>query len=112
MGVPIPASAASMVGQSCDTVGKTQLDSDQINIVACVCSTQANCDTAAVAPGINDLKWAVMSNGPLVCPSGQALTGIVNGQPQCTNAASYTMSCPSGQVLKGISNGSPVCGSY
>ncbi len=93
------------VGTSCSVVGQTQMDTDQNNIIACVCNTISNCETTG---HINDLKWKVMSSG-IACPSGQALTGIVNGQPVCKSSITFS-GCPSGQVIKGVSNGTPYCG--
>ncbi|MFA5041565.1 MAG: hypothetical protein WC464_08035 [Bdellovibrionales bacterium] len=79
-----PACAGtSVIGTPCSQLGRTQIDADGKNIVACLCSTTANCASS-------DYKWKSMTEGSLAsgaisCPSGQIMTGIINGQPQCSS---------------------------
>ncbi|MFA5040800.1 MAG: hypothetical protein WC464_04110 [Bdellovibrionales bacterium] len=76
--------AASLVGTSCpDSVGATRMDTDNINIIACVCGTIQNCDTTGHK---SDLVWKAMSktNTPnIICPSGKAVQAISNGTVTC-----------------------------
>ena len=73
--------AAPLVNTACSQPGKTKMDTDGKNIIACVCSSVANC-----AP--SDLIWKAMTNdvlttGTISCPEGHVMIGISNGQPQC-----------------------------
>ncbi|MFA5041573.1 MAG: hypothetical protein WC464_08080 [Bdellovibrionales bacterium] len=97
-----PQAQAALVGSSCAQSGKTQMDTDGKNIIACVCKTIANC-------GPSDLVWKAMAGPNISCPSGQGLTGIVNGVPQCSTLGVFNYSCPSGTAASSIVNGVPQC---
>ncbi|MFA5040323.1 MAG: hypothetical protein WC464_01640 [Bdellovibrionales bacterium] len=91
-----PAKAA-LLGQPCpNEFGKTRMDEDKANLIACLYD------------GAN-LVWKPMTtkNTSITCASGQVLTGIAFGQPVCST---LTFSCPTGQVITSISNGQPTCG--
>ncbi|MFA5041688.1 MAG: hypothetical protein WC464_08665 [Bdellovibrionales bacterium] len=108
---PAPAHAAStLVGTGCSTstAGQVKMDTDGVNLIACLCNTTANCDTVKPA----DLVWKSMSNTvtsakQITCPSGKILTGVSNGAPICAVAPSTGIYCPSG--VRAIVNGVPQC---
>ncbi len=96
---------AGLLGTSCSnvTLGTTKMDTDGLNIVACLCNTQANC-------AAGDQVWKAMSsNKDIKCASG-VLSGISNGQPVCTpvNNINYACTNPK-QVITKIVNGVPSC---
>lgn len=91
-----------LVGTTCTTLGKARMDSDQLNLIACVCDA-ANCTSGV---------WKVMTNettadGMIACPDGKIMTGISQGQPVCIAPPVTTVSCPSG--VKSIVGGVPSC---
>lgn len=95
--------AAALIGHSpCSPVGKTMMDTDQNSIIACVCKT-SGCDTT----NSNNLIWKAMSNTNNICPAGQVVTGITNGQPTCNFPSNVV--CPSGQLMVGFSGVNPKC---
>ncbi|MFA5041574.1 MAG: hypothetical protein WC464_08085 [Bdellovibrionales bacterium] len=96
-----PAQAA-LVGSPCTQSGQTRMDTDNVNIIACVCKSTANC-------GPSGLEWKTMSSGTLSCPAGQGLTGIVNGIPQCAPLGVINYTCPGGGAATSIVNGQPQC---
>ena len=52
---PTPtASGCTLVGKACDTLGQTKMDNDQKNIIVCVCSNNANCNST-------DMKWQTIT---------------------------------------------------
>ncbi len=70
------ASAANLAGYDCSQLGKTTMDDNQQNIVACVYNAS------------HQLKWKNMtSSSDSACASGQALVSIVNGVPACGTVA-------------------------
>ncbi|MFA5041836.1 MAG: hypothetical protein WC464_09430 [Bdellovibrionales bacterium] len=97
-----PEAQAALAGTACSQAGQTKMDTDNKNIIACVCKTTANC-------GSSDLVWKGMSSGNITCPAGQALTGIVNGQPQCTTMGLINYTCPSGTAATSVVNSVPQC---
>ena len=94
--VPVP-------GDSCTEMGRTIIDRHEKDIIACVCD--------ASSCGSGNLKWKSMSNNYLIydtiCPSGQVMKSVVNGQPICEGIDSKNVSCPYGIVS--IIDGVPQC---
>lgn len=99
------AGSAKLPGYCCSERGKTTMDDNQVNIIACVCETMANCSA-----NTGGLIWKAMSNkNDITCPTGQVLTGISSGVATCGTASSANISCPSGQAMTKIVNGVPTC---
>jgi len=83
---------AALLGTSCsnEVVGKTRMDTDNKNIIACVCATTANCATL-------DLKWKAMSNSSIIaCETGKVMTGIDKGVAVCTTPTPVGTTTPTG----------------
>ena len=93
-------SSAKCPGNLCDHLGLSTMSDDQVNIVYCTTNTASNTPPLVWKSSVSDLT----------CPAGEAVTGIVNGVPQCA-AINLNFPCPSGYVVIGISNGNPVCAS-
>ncbi len=100
--LPASPALAALAGTACTQSGATRMDTDNRNVVACVCKTTSNC-------GPSDLAWKAMSSGNATCPAGQALTGIVSGVPQCAAMGLINYTCPSGTAATSIVNGVPQC---
>ncbi|MFA5041332.1 MAG: hypothetical protein WC464_06845 [Bdellovibrionales bacterium] len=79
-----PAQAASLVGASCSTAGTTQMDTDGATLVACLKSVA----------GSSSLIWKAMTSNNVTCSSGQAVTALINGVPQCATVAAAAASAP------------------
>ncbi len=89
-----PAHAlAALPGQACSEVGKTTMDDNKRNIIACLYN-----DTSSA------LIWKSMSTSQVSCGSGQAVTSISNGIPVCGTvaaAAAAPSSTPSSTPASG-----------
>ncbi|MFA5041097.1 MAG: hypothetical protein WC464_05645 [Bdellovibrionales bacterium] len=96
-----PAQAA-LLGNACTMIGQTQLDTDHLNIISCLCpSGSPNCTTG---------KWKAMTSKDMTCPSGKYLASVSNGALQCVSQfANLNISCPANYSITSISNGVPQC---
>ncbi len=93
-----PLARAALPGQPCTEIGKTLMDENKQNLVACLNN------------GYGILKWKATTDSDVSCSAGQIVTGVVNGVPQCGSLIE-DFSCPSGKAVTSVVNGIPQCGS-
>jgi hypothetical protein len=74
------AAAAPAPGGACTELGTTLMWNNNMNILACLCDSTPNCTTGFVW---KTMAVDVLTNGTFVCPTGQALVGIVKGVAKC-----------------------------
>ncbi|MFA5041192.1 MAG: hypothetical protein WC464_06125 [Bdellovibrionales bacterium] len=67
------ASAASLIGMSCPTLGESKMDTNKANLIACLYTSETN----------NAMIWKALSTINSGCTSGQAVVNITNGTPVC-----------------------------
>ncbi|MFA5040167.1 MAG: hypothetical protein WC464_00850 [Bdellovibrionales bacterium] len=90
---------AAVAGQPCNEIGKTQMDDNNRNVVACLYNSY----------GI--LKWKATTGGNDVsCTTGKVVMNVIDGVPQC-GIFLQDITCPAGKAVTIIKDGVPLCGS-
>jgi len=88
-------SPGNIPGNCCSSVGKTVMDDNNQNIIACVCDTIAGCDKINPA----NLIWKAMSNSKIninigCSTAGDVMTGIDKGIAKCVAITGKSSECP------------------
>lgn len=96
---PMSGTAANVAGDICTQLGKTVMDDNQQNIIACVYNAS------------HQLKWKNMtSSADSACGSGQALVSIVNGVPACGTVAAAAAASTTSTDTSSTSSSGTQCG--